>query len=89
MKLRYEFTVMDMGDEIAAVPVGDNAAEFHGMLKLNETSAAILELLKEETTPEQVHQALIAKYPDSTPDEIGYALADFLNQLLQEGLLDP
>ena len=78
---------MDMGDELAAVPVGDDAARFHGMLKLNETSAAVLELLKDDTDPGKVHKALKEKYPDSTDDEIGHALADFLNLLVRDGLL--
>ena len=89
MKLKYDFVVMDMGGEFAAVPVGDTGkdAGFRGMLKLNDVSAGIIELLKEDTTPEQVHRALIEKYPDSTVDEIGCALADFLNHLAREGLL--
>lgn len=87
MRLKYEMAVMDMGDEIDAVPVGDNATEFRGMLKLNETSAFILEQLKEETTPEAVHAALKEKYPESTDQEIGESLADFLNRLIREGLL--
>lgn len=88
MKLRYDFTVMDMGGEFAAVPVGEDAAKFHGMLKLNEASAFILEQLKEETTPDKVHRLLKEKYPDSTDDEIGNKLAPFLNTLLKEGLLE-
>ncbi|MBR4910503.1 MAG: PqqD family protein [Clostridia bacterium] len=87
MKLKYEFTVMDMGDEFAAVPVGEDAAKFHGMLKLNKASAEILELLKEETEPMKIHEYLKNKYPDSTDDEIGHTLVDFLNKLLREGLL--
>ena len=87
MKLRYEFTVMDMGGEIAAVPIGERAGGFHGMLKLNDVSAEILEKLQEDTTPEKIHAFLKEKYPDSTDREIGEALADFLNHLYREGLL--
>lgn len=87
MKLRYEFTVMDMGSEIAAVPVGEHAEDFHGMLKLNESSAFILELLREDTTPQAVHKKLKEKYPESTDREIGEMLAPFLNKLIREGLL--
>ena len=87
MKLRYEFVVMDMGDEIAAVPVGDGAVKFHGALKLNESSAFILELLREDTTPEAVHKKLKEKYPESTDQEIGEMLVTFLNRLIREGLL--
>lgn len=87
MKLKYEFTIMDMGDEFAAVPVGDDAAKFHGMLKLNAFSADVLSQIKEETTPEKVHAYLKEKYPESTDDEIGQALVGFLNALFRQGLL--
>ena len=87
MKLKDDFTVMDMGDEFAAVPVGEDAAKFHGMLKLNKESAEILNLLKEDTEPETIHKYLKDKYPDSTDEEIGHTLVDFLNKLIREGLL--
>lgn len=85
MKLKYEFVIMDMGDEISAVPVGDKT--FPGILKLNRIGADILEQLQEETTPEKVHRYLKEKYPDSTDREIGENLVGFLNYLLREGVL--
>ena len=54
MKLKYEFTTTELGDEIIAVPVGDNAREFSGVLNLNSSAAAILKLLQKDTTVEQV-----------------------------------
>ena len=87
MRLKYDFTVMDMGDEFAAVPVGEDAAKFNGMVKMNAISADIFEQLKSDTTPEKVHKYLKEKYPESTDDEIGHTLVDFLNKLIREGLL--
>ena len=87
MKLRYEFSVMEMDGEYMAVPVGDNAEQFNGMLRMNDVSAGILDLLKEDTTPEAVHRILRERYPDSDDREIGEQLAPFLNQLIREGLL--
>ena len=87
MKLRYEFSVMEMDGEYIAVPVGENAGSFNGMLRMNEVSAEILDLLKEDTTPEAVHRILRERYPDSDDREIGEALTAFLNQLIREGLL--
>ena len=87
MKLRYEFSVMEMDGEYMAVPVGENAGSFNGMLRMNEVSAEILDLLKEDTTPEAVHRMLRERYPDSDDREIGEALTSFLNQLIREGLL--
>ena len=88
MKLRYEFAIMDMGGEFAAVPVGEDANKFHGMLKLNDVSADILEQLKKNTTPMKIHLHLKEKYPDSTDEEIAEKLVKFLNQLNHEGLLE-
>ena len=88
MKLRYEFAITDMGGEYAAVPVGEDAKKFHGMLKLNEVSADILSQLKNETTPVEVHRYLKQKYSESTDEEIGNTLVAFLNRLIDEGLLD-
>ena len=87
MKLRYEFSVMEMDGEYMAVPVSENAGSFNGMLRMNEVSAEILDLLKDDTTPEVVHRILRERYPDSDDREIGEALTSFLNQLIREGLL--
>ena len=87
MRLAVEMAVMEMDGEWSAVAVGEDSAKFHGMLRLNESGAEIIKLLAEDTTPEEVHQTLCEKYPDSTRDELGHMLADFLNQLVREGLL--
>ncbi len=87
MKLRYELSVMEMDGEYMAVPVGEDAELFNGMLRMNDVSAEILDLLKEDTTPEAVHRILRERYPDSDDREIGEQLAPFLNQLIREGLL--
>ncbi len=88
MRLRYEFMIMEMEQgEYSAVVVGEDAQKFHGMLKLNEVSAVIMEQLKEDTDPYKVHAHLKEKYPESTDDEIGQALAGFLTTLSRLGLL--
>jgi len=87
MKLRYEFSVMEMDGEYMAVPVSENAGSFNGMLRMNEVSAEILDLLKDDTTPEVVHRILRERYPDSDDREIGEVLTGFLNHLIREDLL--
>jgi hypothetical protein len=88
MKLRYELAITDMGNgKIAAVPVGEGSVNFHGMLMLDELSAAVIELLKEDTTPEKVHRYLKRKYPETSDKEIAEELVPFINKLAAEGLL--
>jgi len=89
MKLIYDLKVMEVGDELVAVPVGENANELHAMIKLNKEAADMLDCIKTSTTPEEAHKKIMEKYPDETKEETGRALCDFLNQLIKEGLLKP
>ncbi len=89
MKLRYQFEIVDMGDEIVAVPVGDEKDQLHGVIRLNDIGVEIFSLLEEDTTPEKVHAAMMEKYPGSSKDEIGKMLESFFNTLLHEGVLIP
>ena len=89
IKLACELAVMDMDGEITAVAVGEDAAKFHGMLRLNEEASDIINLLtisKGITFPNLV-ASLKTKYTESTPEEIAKFTADYLNELGKEGLL--
>ena len=62
MKLKCTFEFVEMGDEIVAVPVGEGAAQIHGILKVNAQGQEIMRLLTQETTEEQMVNSLTAKY---------------------------
>ena len=89
MKLLYDFEIMDMGDETVAVPVGDSAQKFHGMLRMNAEAAQMLRQIGESSTPEEVLEKLCRLYPEEDRNELGQTLCDFLNQLIKEGILQP
>lgn len=65
MKLRYSFETVDVGDEIIAVPVGPKAEKVNGIIKLNKSGKEILELLKTETTENEIVDALTSQYEDN------------------------
>ncbi len=89
MKLRYTFEIMDMGEEMCAVPVGDNCQQMHGILQLNDVGAKMLKYIAESKTPEEVHEKLCADYPEDDKNDIGQKLCNFLNRLIAEGILIP
>lgn len=89
MKLRFEFEIMDMGDEIVAVPVGEGAAEFHGMLRMNQDAAEMLQQIKESNDPNEALDRICRLHPEEKRDDIAMQLADFLNRLFSEGILEP
>jgi len=76
---------MGLDDQIIAVPVGDSAGEFRGVVRLNDSAAEIFELLKQETTEEAVVAALKERYGDEL--EIPGFVHEFIENLASEGVL--
>ena len=80
-----------MDGEITAVAVGEDSAKFHGMLRLNEEASdiiAILNLSRDKGISfDNLVKSLETKYTESSYDEIAKFTEEFLNTLLQEGLL--
>ena len=87
MKLKYEFETVELDGEIMAVPVGDNAPELHGLLRLNETAADIIELLRNETDVEAVTDGLLQKY-EGERDSIAAYVRQFVAQLTELGVVE-
>ena len=86
MKLKYEFETTELGDDIIAVPVGENAGGFKGVLNLNASAAAILKLLQKDTTAEQIVSALTEEY-EGTKEDMTAFVERFINKLREENLL--
>ena len=88
MRLAVELAVMKMDGEISAVAVGEDSAKFHGMLRLNEEAADIIEILGYgDITFTSLVLSLHTKYTDSSLEEIADFTRGFLIELLKEGLL--
>ena len=66
MKLKEEFIVQSSGGEIILIPTG--MSSFSGMVRGNKTLGAILEILQEDTTEEEIVSALKQRY--DAPEEI-------------------
>lgn len=62
MKLGCSFEFVDMGEEIIAVPVGENANLVRGVLKLNKEGKEIIELLQSNISREQIVNTLSEQY---------------------------
>ena len=87
MKNKYIFEKMELDGEIVAVPVGENASEFHAVLNVNDVAMRILELLQEETTEEKIVAQLASEYEDDGND-IAVSVHEFIEQLKQEGIIE-
>lgn len=60
MKLKYNFIKKEIDGTTFLVPVGEGS--FSGMIRSNSTASYIVELLKEEISPEGVVDKMCTKY---------------------------
>ena len=87
MKSKYTFEIMDLDDEMVAVPVGNGAEQFHGVLKVNETAIAILKLLEQDITEDAIVESVLQEYTGNREQIAGY-LHTFIEKLAAEGLME-
>jgi hypothetical protein len=85
-RLKYSFELVDLDDSQIAIPVGNRSDEFHGIIKLNETAAFILSLLKEEITEEQIVSALFKEYSISL-ETLKEDVHSYLSKFRERGIL--
>lgn len=62
MKLKESYITQQIGDRQYMVSTGTEADRFKGMISSNRTAAAIVDLLREETTEEKVVDAMYARF---------------------------
>lgn len=86
MKLRYTFEMVDMDGDMVAVPVGDDADQFKGLVKLNKSASEIFILLQEEKSEKEIIDILSERYPDNA-DEIAGFVEKYLKRLEDDYLL--
>ena len=87
MKLKYHLETIDMSDEIIAVPVGQGSDQLQGILKLNQAGKEVLELLKNDTSEEEIIRKLSQKYENSA-DQLASYVRQTIAYLKDQNLID-
>jgi hypothetical protein len=85
MKLNENFLTQEINDTQVMVATGD--AAFSGIVRSNQTAAEIVNLMKEETTRDEVVDKMCAKY-DASRDEIAADVDMVIATLRKVGALD-
>lgn len=85
MKLNDNFLTQDIDDTQVMVATGDT--KFNGIVRSNRTAAEIVNLLKEETTRDEVLDKMCAKY-DEKREVIAADVDNVIATLRKVGALD-
>ena len=86
LKLICTFEVVEMGDEIVYVPVGDKADEVHGVLRLNKEAFEIIKYLESDVSEEQIVNVLESKY-ENERSELEKYVHEVVTTLREAGLI--
>lgn len=62
MQVRSEFVLRELGSQHMVVPIGKEAQEFRGFVRLNDAGAYLWKLLEEPQTQESLASALVQRY---------------------------
>lgn len=87
MKVKDSFILKNILSQYVVVATGDDSVSFYGMLRLNEEAAFAFEMLKEDTTEEQLVAALLEKYP-ADEEETKASVAEFISILKEVGAIE-
>lgn len=86
MKLKYNFTINQIGDDFIAVPVSTEKIDFNGILRLNETAAFIVDTLNNDIT-EDVLIATVAEKFSCEKQDAEQNIATIVNSLREAELI--
>ncbi|MBO6207156.1 MAG: PqqD family protein [Lachnospiraceae bacterium] len=85
MRLRKEFITHETGSESMLIPAG--GARFSGLVKGNKTLGAILALLREDTTEEQIISVMKQRF-DAPEEKIADDVKKAIAELRKIGAID-
>ena len=87
MKIKEGYLVREVAGSTLAIPVGEEAGSFGGMLRLNETGEVLWHLLEEDTDAAALVDALLAEYEGVDRETAARDVEAFLEGLRKNGIL--
>lgn len=86
MRLKNRYEIMEVEDQIFAVPVETGEGSFSGMIKLSKTAAAIFDLLQNETNEGDIVAKMSSRF-DVPQDILAADVHKAVSLLREKGLL--
>ena len=87
MKIKEGFITKKVAGDVIVIPAEQALVDFKAIITLNETGAYLWELLKKETTEENMVEALLEQY-DVDAETAKKDIKEFIGILSEKGLLD-
>ena len=86
MKLKLQLVKRDIAGDIILVPVGAATSSIQGLITINETGAAIWDVLPEAENEEAIVDKLYEQF-DAERDELRKDVDEFLDKLREMNII--
>lgn len=86
MKIKEGYILKDVANQYVVVPIGNEAINFNGMLRLNKTAKLLFEALNEDKEIEDL-VLLLQKHYDINNEDALRDVKDFLTVLESKNIL--
>lgn len=87
MRLRHEYELLDLDDQVVAVQLGEDTEGFNGVIRLNETAAMIFRGLQQDTSEEALID-LLAEHYDSDRTVLSSDVRKCVSELAHRELIE-
>lgn len=81
MKIKSDFLFSTVSGKHLVIPTGAKAAEFNGMITLNDTGAFLWKQLETERTEDELVAVVVSNYPETGEDYARTCVREFVEQL--------
>lgn len=88
MKIRNGFILRDVAGKTFVVATGELSKKFKGMITLNETGKFIWQLLQNDTSKEEIVDAIMKEYDVTDRALVENDVDVFVNKLLGDNILE-
>ena len=86
MKVSKKFILREIAGEHILVPIGTAAANFNGLISMDEVGRLLFDLLAEERTPQELADCVCGEY-DVPPETALQDVENFSQQLREIGAM--
>ncbi|MBR3934250.1 MAG: PqqD family protein [Clostridia bacterium] len=88
MKISEGFILKEIAGSYVVVPVGQNLVDFSSMITTNETGAFLWEKLQNDTTVDELCEAVMAEYQGVSREDAVSDIEEFINILKEKNILE-
>lgn len=87
MKIKEGYMLRSVAGNHVVVPLGKEAADFNGMVNLNETGAFLWEKMKNDCTRDDLVSAVLEEY-DVTEELARQGVDSFIRKVVENGFAE-